>query len=189
MNKAILATAFSEALAYGAYLATGTDEQQRRWNQVYDAAELTAGQKQLIAGFSRQMKVLVVSGIWCGDCVQQCPLMHRIAEAAGGKIDLRFVDRDAHEELTEKVRINDGSRVPVAIFMSEDGHWCGTYGDRTISRYRAMAVRQLGPSCPIGILPPDKNEIAATLADWLTEFERIQLMLRLSARLRKLHND
>jgi hypothetical protein len=107
----------------------------------------------------------------------------------GGKIDLRFVDRDAHKELAEQVRINDGVRVPVAIFMAEDGAWCGTYGDRGVSRYRALAVRQLGPSCPIGILPPDRGEIAATLADWLTEFERIQLLLRLSSRLRQIHND
>jgi thiol-disulfide isomerase/thioredoxin len=213
MDKSFLAALFSRGLAYGAYVAGGTDEQRRRWKQVYDAATLTAGQKALLAGFSREMKVLVVSGIWCGDCVQQCPLLAKIAEAAGGstgltaggstglttggstglttggKIDLRFVDRDEHAELTEQVRINDGSRVPIAIFMAEDGAWCGTFGDRSVSRYRAMAVRQLGPSCPIGIMPPDIGEMAATLADWVTEFERIQLMLRLSSRLRALHGD
>ena len=189
MDKAFLAAAFSQGQAYGAYLATGTEEQRRRWKQVYDAVELTAGQKSLVGGFLREMKVLVVSGIWCGDCVQQCPLMQRIAEGAPGKIDLRFVDRDVHGDLSERVRINEGSRVPIAIFMAEDGAWCGTFGDRSISRYRAMAVRHLGASCPIGVLPPDQGEMATTLADWLTEFERMQLMLRLSARLRTKHGD
>jgi len=27
------------------------------------------------------MKVLILSGIWCGDCVQQCPLLVRLAES------------------------------------------------------------------------------------------------------------
>ena len=70
--------------------------------------------------------------------------------------------------------------MPVAIFMAEDFELCGVYGDRTINRYRALAKKQLGPSCPIGVVPPDRDEMAATLKDWLDEFERVQLMLRLS---------
>ena len=52
-----------------------------------------------------------------------------------------------------------------------------------------MAARQLGASCPTGIVAPAADELAATLHDWLNEFERVQLMLRLSARLRQKHND
>ncbi len=58
-----------------------------------------------------------------------------------------------------------------------------------LQRYRSLAAKQLGPSCPTGILPPDKDETAATLQDWLNEVERVQLMLRLSARLRQKHGD
>jgi hypothetical protein len=36
---------------------------------------------------------------------------------------------------------------------------------------------------------PDAEETAATLQDWLDEFERVQLMLRLSTRLRQKHGD
>jgi Thioredoxin len=61
---------FSSALPYEQYLANGTEEQQRRWTQVYDIAQLDP---QLVAGFEREMKMLVHSGIWCGDCVEQCP--------------------------------------------------------------------------------------------------------------------
>ncbi len=38
MDSTFLANKFAEALDYAAYLATGTDEQRRRWQQVYDAA-------------------------------------------------------------------------------------------------------------------------------------------------------
>ena len=189
MTSSYLAEKFSKSFPYVAYLATGTPEQQRRWNQVYDAAQLTPAQLQLISGFGRPMKVLILSGIWCGDCVQQCPLLEKIAESRPDLIDLRLLDRDAHRDLTEQLRINAGDRVPVALFLAEDFELSSIYGDRTLSRYRALARAQLGASCPIGIAPPPADELAATLQDWLNEFERIQLMLRLSARLRKKHGD
>jgi hypothetical protein len=189
MQAAFLAEKFQAALPYEAYLRTGTDEQQRRWRQVYEATRLTPAQATLLGGFVRQMKVLVVSGIWCGDCVQQCPLQQRAAEANPGRIDLRLLDRDVHRDLSGLLRLNGGDRVPVVLFLAEDYEFCGAYGDRTLNRYRALAARQLGPSCPTGVVPPDQDELVATLQDWVGELERVQLMLRLSARLRQKHGD
>src|SRR3954468_3808893 len=146
MNASYLSDKCSSAFPYVAYLATGTPEQQRRWNQVYDAAKLTTPQLELIAGFARQMKVLILSGIWCGDCVQQCPLLQRIAEQRPDLIELRLLDRDANRDLTEQLKINGGDRVPVTIFMAEDFEVCSTCGDRTLNRYRALARTQLGAS-------------------------------------------
>ncbi len=190
MSKATyLAEKFLSGLPYGRYLQTGNEEQQRRWTQVYDAAHLTAAQNELLAGFVREMKILIFSGIWCGDCIQQCPLICRIAEANPGKIDLRFVERPKESELDSELRINAGSRVPVVFFLSGDNEWCATAGDRTINRYRALARARLGPMCPTGIVAPEKDELDATLADWLNEVERVQLMLRLTPRLRQKYQD
>jgi thiol-disulfide isomerase/thioredoxin len=189
MDPQFLQKKFSEALAYADYLATGTDEQRRRWAQVLDSASLTDPQRVMLANFTRAMNVLVISGIWCGDCVQQCPLIQRIAEANPGRINLRYVDRDQRRDLSEKLRMNGGDRVPVALFMAEDFELCGVYGDRTLHRYRALAIKQLGAACLTGIVAPDQQEMAQTLQDWLNEFERTQLMLRLSARLRQKHAD
>lgn len=180
---------FASALSYDRYLQSGTAEQQRRWTQVYDLAHLSATQQQLLGGFEREMKVVVYSGIWCGDCVQQLPLLQRIAQSNPVKIDLRFIERPVTEELPGELRINGGSRVPVVQFFSEDGYWCATAGDRTIHRYRALALSKLGQSCPIGIIAPEQDEVDATLGDWLSEFERVQLMLRLAPRLRQKYGD
>jgi thiol-disulfide isomerase/thioredoxin len=189
MNAGFLAAKFARALPYDRYLASGTPDQQRRWRQFHETVALTQAQKALLAGFARDMKLLVVSGIWCGDCVQQCPLLARIAEANPARLDLRFLDRDEHRDLSEPLRINAGDRVPVVLFLAEDHELCAIYGDRPLSRYRALAARQLGPSCPTGLVVPPQEETAATLQDWLDEVERIQLMLRLSARLRQKHGD
>jgi thiol-disulfide isomerase/thioredoxin len=188
MDAAFLGQKFTAALPYARYVQTGTPEQQRRWQAVYEAARLTPAQAALVAGFTRRMKVLVVSGVWCGDCIEQCPLLQRVAEA-NGRIDVRLLDRDEHKDLSGRVRICGGDRVPVALFLAEDDELCSTFGDRPLARYRALAARQLGPSCSTGLVVPPEEELAATLQDWLDETERVQLMLRLSGRLRKKHSD
>ena len=189
LNAAFLKDVFSTALPYDAYVATGNASQRENWKHIHESAQLAPDQERLISGFARNMNVLVSSGVWCGDCVQQCPLLARIAEAADDRIDLRFVDRDQHPELARHIQINAGLRVPVVLFMAEDFELVSVVGDRTLSRYRALAAKQLGASCPLPGAPIPTEEIAATLQDWLDEFERVHLLLRLSTRLRQLHGD
>jgi len=134
------------------------------------------------------MHVLCLSGIWCGDCAQQLPLLQRIADA-GSTIIVRYLDRDAAPELQRRVRINGGDRVPVALFLAEDDEPVAIYGDRTLSRYRMLAARTLGPACPLPGAPVPEEEWRAALREWLEEVERVHLLLRLSNRLRQVHGD
>lgn len=189
MDAAYLKAEHDAALTYPDYLATGKPEQRENWTRVYDSVKLTDEQHGLVRSFVRRINVIGLSGIWCGDCVQQCPLIQRIADANPDRIDLRWLDRDEHADLQAKVRINAGNRVPVLLFCAEDYELVGWYGDRTLSRYRALASKKLGTACPMpgAALPAD--ELAATLGDWLNEFERTHLLLRLSTRLRKQHGD
>ncbi len=189
MNADDLKQKHAAGLAYDAYVRSGTEQQRVNWQAVYDRAAVTESQRKLIAGFTRRMHVLVLTGIWCGDCVQQIPLLQRIAEANPQAVDIRYLDRDAHADLQALLRINGGNRVPVVVFCSEEFELVSWFGDRTLSRYRAIAARQLGPSCPLPGAPVDADELAATLADWLDEFERVQLVLRLSPKLRQKHGD
>lgn len=189
LESTLLSAKFSAALDYSAYVATGNEQQRQRWRQVYDEVAVTGGQKERIGQFTRRMNLLVVSGIWCGDCVQQCPLIQRIAETNPGVLGLKFLDRDLHKDLSDNLKINGGGRVPVMLLMSEDFQLCSVFGDRTLGRYRALAARKIGPACPLAIAPPAPEEMAETLQDWLNEIERVQLMLRLSPRLRERYGD
>lgn len=180
---------FGEALSYTDFLTKhGTPDQQKRWQAVYDSVALTGDQRELLGGFVREMHVLCVAGAWCGDCVNQCPIMARIAEQ-NPKIVLRFVDRDAQPGAQDALMMNLGRRVPAVIFLSEDDSECGRYGDRSLATYRQMAADRLGPSCPTGIVPPGPGLLSAVTAEWVGQFERIQLMLRLSKRLREKYGD
>lgn len=184
-----LANEFASALPYNDYLQTGDDHQRESFARVYDQSALSSAQHELLAAGTREMRVLVLTGMWCGDCVAQCPLIARIAEANPEKLLVRFADPAQHPELAQHATINQGQRVPAAIFMAEDHEFVHLLGDRTLSRYRAVASRQLGAACELPSATIADDEVAACLQDWVNEFERIQLLLRLSPRLRQKHND
>jgi Thioredoxin len=180
---------FDQGLPYDEFLAKhGTEAHRVRWASVRASVKLSDAQREMLAGFQREMKVLCLAGAWCGDCVNQCPIFDHFARASS-KIQLRFFDRDVHADLSADLKICGGARVPVVLFLSEDGQQIGWYGDQTLSKYRQMAIDQLGPSCPTGLVAPDRSLLVAVTQDWLNEFERIQLLLRLSPRLRQLHGD
>lgn len=189
MNADYLRQKHEAGLSYADYMASGKPEQRDNWQKIYDQVSLTAQQQTLLGSFTRKVNAIGLSGIWCGDCVQQGPLIQRIAEGAPQAIDLRWLDRDEHIDLQQQVTINAGNRVPVVIFCAEDYEPVLWYGDRALSRYRAMAQKQLAGACPLpGAAVPD-DELAATMADWLEQFERAYLLLRLSGRLRQVHGD
>ena len=187
LNADWLRNLHAAGLNYRDYLALDP-EKAPAWKEISQRTSLSAAQNDLLAGFTRTMRVICVSGAWCGDCVQQGPLIQAIADA-GDAIDLAWLDRDQHLDLAEAIRINTGLRVPTVIFCAEDFELVSIYGDRTLTRYRAIAARNLGPSCPLPGAPVPQDELNATLQDWLNEFERVQLLLRLSTRLRALHGD
>lgn len=184
-----LRSKFDAALSFGDYLATATPEQLERWQAREAAIALTDAQRSLLAAFTRPMPILVASGTWCGDCAAQVPMLDAIARANPEAITLRVLDRDTHSDLAKQITICDGLRVPTVLFLNECFDFVALLGDRTLSRYRAIAARQLGDDCPPLGAPAPADEAADTLQDWVQEFERVQLLLRLSTKLRELHGD
>ena len=188
-NPAVLRERFGRGLGYTDYLATGTDHQRSAWEDIRARAELSDAQRALIEGFVREINILAISGIWCGDCVQQLPFLEAIRAANPGKVNLRYIDRDEHSDFTSPLTICSGNRVPVVVFMNEDFDFVSLFGDRTLSRYRAMAARNLGPSCPVPGAAVAQDELEATFQDWINETERVHLLCRLSTKLRARYDD
>ena len=180
---------FRDALAYPGYLATGNVRERAAWARVEAAVPPLpddAGSRLDPAG--RIVNVLCLSGIWCGDCVRSVPIVARLAEAAGPSVALRFVDRDAIPELRDELRVLGAMRVPIVLFLTEDFHEIGRYGDRPLTVYREKAATELGAACP---LPgsADGGALAAETEEWLDVFERMILMARLAPPLRARHGD
>ncbi|MEM0915897.1 MAG: thioredoxin family protein [Planctomycetota bacterium] len=174
---------------YADYLNTGKPDQKAGWEKIGAQLTLPEPCQAMLGGFVREFHVLMVSGIWCGDCVRQGPMIQAIADATGGKAKVKWLDRDEHMDLQRLVTVNAGNRVPMAVFCAEDFELVSVMGDKPLSRYRVMAEQALGAHCPLPGAPVPPEHLAAELQEWTNEFERVHLLLRLSGRLRQKHND
>lgn len=188
LHTSLYRDSFSKGLPYHEFIQTGSEAHRSRWNSYLERYSLDAEQIQIAATFKREMNVLVLAGMWCGDCARQCPMLQKIAESAPA-FKLRFIDNNTIPELRDHLRIHGASRVPVALFLSEDFFEIGRFGDRTLAAYRRKATQELGDACDAGIVPPAPEELQAELQEWFGQFERLQLMLRVSPMLRSRHSD
>jgi len=182
------ASIFNTGYSYSDFLAKyGADQHRAKWSAMHEQIRLTDVQRQLLASFKREMPVLVLAGAWCGDCVDQCPIFDHFTQAAP-VIKLRFFDRDDAAELAPHVKICGGARVPSVVFLSEDFQEVGRYGDRTLAKYRTILEKVSGEVCSTGLVV-DAPLQARVIKEWLDQFERAQLILRTSPRLRQKHGD
>jgi thiol-disulfide isomerase/thioredoxin len=179
---------FEKATEYETYLAEGNQQYVPRWrDSEMRVPSLSEGQLRRLRGYDRELNVLVYSGIWCGDCSRQGPLLKKLGDAIGEKANIRFIEREASPELMEELRIVGATRVPMVVFLSEDFWEIARFGERTLGVYRAKAAREIGREFDAGILSPKARD--RELAIWADIFERVLIMLRLSPPLRKRHGD
>src|SRR4051812_38136564 len=131
---------FRAALQYNDYVGSGRPDQRDTWARQHERIRVTAEQRALIGTFTREINILVTSGIWCGDCSAQVPMLDHLA-AANPRLHLGILDRDEHEDLSEQVMICGGLRVPTVLFLNEDFEFLALYGDKSLARMRARASR------------------------------------------------
>jgi len=189
MDATFLRSKFDQGVDYATFVASGEPMGHRmQWDQRYGELEPTTAQRALVESFVRPMNVLCLTGTWCGDCALQGAAMQRIAEI-NECITLRFIPRsDEHADIIVPGRINAGFRVPVTWFMADDFEPVSRIGDRTLSRYRAMAQKTLGEMANVRT-PAPHDPVREVLREILDEFERVHLVLRTSPRLRERYGD
>ena len=84
---------FEAAQGWDAYLAGSDPEQAAKWRDVMGQLPvLDPAVAAALAAFYRQLNVLVYSGVWCGDCSRQGPMLttRALQEPAPSGTDLRL---------------------------------------------------------------------------------------------------
>ena len=187
-REALYRRFFAEGLPYQEYLKTGSQSEQDKWRRFEEVISLSPAQKNLIASFRRKMPVLVLSGIWCGDCARQGPMLNFIVKSSNC-LELRFIENKMNPELQEELRVCGAERVPVVAALSEDFYEVARFGDRHLSVYRKKLALEMGASCDPGIVSGPNNDLITETQEWLDFFERAQLLLRLAPALRRKYGD
>src|SRR5258708_6995663 len=119
MEMAISQERFAQGLTYEAFKAQMTRNQERfEANErrfTPDATELA-----VFAGLRRPLHVLVLAEDWCGDVIDNLPILGRLA-AESGTLDLRIFPRDQHLDLMDQY-LKEGKfrSIPAIIFFEDD---------------------------------------------------------------------
>ena len=122
-----LETWFQIAEPFADYLA-GVVKHRELWHGLYARVRLP---EDLVSGFvpERPVRLLALSGDWCGDAVNILPVVARLAERLG--IELRVLDRDENLELMDQYLTDGRSRsIPVVIVMDDQFEEVGWWGPR-----------------------------------------------------------
>ena len=120
--------------------------------------------------------------------MRQGPMLNIIARAAPD-FNLRFAENSACPPLVNELRIHGGSRVPVVVTLSEDFYELSRFGDKHLSVYRRKAAEEAVGACETGFIPPEGEALKEELAEWITHFQRLQLMLQLSPLLKARYGE
>jgi thiol-disulfide isomerase/thioredoxin len=186
LRREFFANYFNKALPYSNY---GTSSPYwPKWERYSKLVELNSAQLKTIQNFKRKLKVLVLSGVWCGDCQRQGPILEAISRESS-LIDLRFIESRENSDLQDELRINGAEKVPVVVFLSEDFLELERFGDRHLSVYRRLADEDTGAYCETGIGNPEVVFLKEETNEWVTTFERVQYILKLSPFLKRKYNE
>lgn len=155
---------FEQGLTYDQFKAQMTRNQER-FEANERAFEPQPDDRAAFAHLPQPLNVLVLAEDWCGDVIDNLPILGRLAETSG-KLTLRVFLRDQNPDLMDQY-LNKGEfrSIPVFAFLDEQFNELGRFIERPeiVSERRAAVRRALfaqhpewgSPDTPISQLPED----------------------------------
>lgn len=99
-----------------------TNMNMYRMNRLDKTTKINENVKNTLTAISSSEKYywVVLTESWCGDAAQIVPVMNKIAEEAGEKLELRILLRDENPDLIDEFLTNGGRAIPKLIFVKEN---------------------------------------------------------------------
>ncbi|MDQ4139551.1 MAG: thioredoxin family protein [Bacteroidota bacterium] len=134
--------------------------------------------QQALADLTRSLQWIVLTEAWCGDAAQNVPVLAKIADASGGKIELKLLLRDENPDLMDQY-LTDGTRsIPKLIcFDAINDEELGTWGPRPEAAqdlYRAFKENPTGT----------KKEFIQNVQLWYTKDKTVSMQQEMAQLLR-----
>ncbi len=172
---------FEQGLTYDAY-----KEQMTRNRERFDGNEATVNLVAADVDFFKQLPqtlhVLVLAEDWCGDVINNLPVLGRLA-AASGKLNVRVFLRDQNLDIMDQY-LKDGQfrAIPVFVFFDKNfrelGHWierpARIYALQAEMRSQLFAtdllLSTIAPDTSPSLMPEEaRNRLMQALADFRAE--------------------
>jgi thiol-disulfide isomerase/thioredoxin len=121
---------FDQGLTYQQYIDQVTQNKER-FLENYEKATISPEALEHFKNQPEALNVLVIGEDWCGDVVAGLPVIGKLAEQAGGKLDLRVFLRDQNEDLMNQY-LNQGQfkSIPVVVFFDQNMRELGHFIER-----------------------------------------------------------
>ncbi len=152
---------FNQGLTYEEYKAQ-MNRNKERFEETEASVQLQESDVAAIAGLAEPRNVLVVAEDWCGDVISGLPALGKLAEASGGKLNLRVFLRDQNLDIMDQYLKNGEFRsIPVFVAFDENFNELGNMKERPESVTAMMTegakeIHAKNPQYgPVGT-PPDQ---------------------------------
>lgn len=160
---------FAQGLTYAAYREQMTRNQER-FIANEQAVQFDAADLAFFATLPQPVNILVLAEDWCGDVINNLPVLGRLAEASG-KINVRVFLRDQHLDLMDQY-LKEGQfrSIPVFVLFDADFRELGYWIERParVTELQAEmrrtlfatdpALKDVTPDTPMGQLPEAARE-------------------------------
>lgn len=165
---------FHTGMTYEQYKDQMTRNRER-FDENEAAAPVGTAEVQAINALPKRLNVLVLAEDWCGDVIQNLPILGRLA-AETGKLTLRVFLRDQNLDLMEQFLNNGHRSIPVFAFFDDEFNELGRFIERpaSVTERRQQRRREIYASRPEFGSP--EEPVAA-----LPEAIRLELTERLAA--------
>ena len=155
---------FEQGMSYDAFKAQMTRNQDR-FQANEQALALDPADVTVFTNLPQPLNILVLAEDWCGDVINNLPILGRLA-AESGKLNLRVFLRDQNLDIMDQY-LNQGQfrSIPVFVFFNEQFHELGRFTERpaSVTERNARQQRELyaqhpefgSSDTPISQLPED----------------------------------
>ena len=155
---------FEQGMTFDAYKAQMTRNQER-FAENEHLLQLDADDVAAFKKLPQPLNVLVIAEDWCGDVIDNLPILGSLAEASG-KLNLRVFLRDQNLDLIDQY-LNKGEfrSIPVFVFFDNDFNELGHFIERpeSVTARRAEQRKKLfaehpefgSPDTPFAQLPEE----------------------------------
>lgn len=103
----------------------------QRSKRILKTFQLQDSLNETLNNLNHKINWLVISEHWCGDASQIMPVIHSIAEASEGKINLKIVYRDSTDLINHHLT-KGGKSIPKIVQFDEEFNFLQEWGPRPI---------------------------------------------------------
>jgi Thioredoxin len=158
---------FESGMTYDAYKAQMTRNREQVEQNEKDL-QLKLDDVQALKSLPKTVNVMALAEDWCGDVVANLPVLGKLAQESGGKLNVRIHLRDQEpgSQIMDRY-LNKGEfkSIPTFVFLDGDFNELGVWIERpeSVTRLREEKRQALyaahpewgDPSAPIAELPED----------------------------------